>query len=277
VSGEVVRHVRSAAGPGTRLDVTPETVGWRHLSVRVVALAAGEALDADTAGSEIAIVPLAGTGWIEFGGTRHRVERASVFTAKAAVAYLPPRTAYRLVADGPLEVAIGGTPAKGLHPARFHPPAELASFARGGANVSRGVTATIDPSFETERLIAYEIVTPSGNWSSFPPHRHDGRFGTTYHEESYYYRLSPADGFAIQRIYTGDTDLDVAITARDGDLVLVHEGYHTVATAPGTNAYYLNFLAGETKPVVQLNDPAYAWIVDDWTGRPVAVPVADPG
>ena len=118
-----------------------------------------------------------------------------------------------------------------------------------------------------------QFLTPSGNWSSFPPHRHDGRFGTTYHEESYYYRLTPGDGFAIQRLYTRDTDLDVSIAAADGDLVLVHEGYHTVATAPGTNAYYLNFLAGDTKPVVQLNDPAYAWVADDWTGRPIAIPV----
>ena len=135
------------------------------------------------------------------------------------------------------------------------------------------MTATLDPTFESERLIAYEILTPSGNWSSFPPHRHDGRFGTTYHEETYYYRLSPGDGFALQRIYTRDTDLDVSIAAADGDLVLVHEGYHTVATAPGTNAYYLNFLAGDTKPVTQLNDPAYAWIVDDWAGRPIAIPL----
>ena len=160
--------------------------------------------------------------------------------------------------------------------ARLYTPAELPSFARGGANVERGVTCTVDPTFPSERLIAYEIVTPSGNWSSFPPHRHDGRFGTTYHEESYYYRLSPGDGFAIQRLYTRDTDLDVSIAAADGDLVLVHEGYHTVATAPGTNAYYLNFLAGDTKPVVQLNDPAYAWIADDWTGRPIAIPVEPP-
>ena len=136
------------------------------------------------------------------------------------------------------------------------------------------MTATFDPTFDSERLIAYEILTPSGNWSSFPPHRHDGREGTTYHEESYYYRLSPADGFAIQRIYTRDTELDVSIAVADGDLVLVHEGYHTVAVAPGTNAYYLNFLAGDTKPVVQLNDPAYAWIVDDWTGKPIAIPLA---
>ena len=277
MSAEVVRHVRSAAGPGTRLAITPEEVGWTHLSVSVLAVAAGETRDGDSDGNEIVIVPLAGTGWIAIDGERHRVARADVFSEKPTVVYLPPRTPYALIADGPLEVAIGGTPATGRYPARVYRPGELASFARGGATVSRGVTATLDPTFETERLIAYEIVTPSGNWSSFPPHRHDGRMGTTYHEESYYYRLSPADGFAIQRIYTGDTDLDVAITARDGDLVLVHEGYHTVAAAPGTNAYYLNFLAGETKPVVQLNDPAYAWIVDDWTGRPVAIPVADAG
>ena len=87
------------------------------------------------------------------------------------------------------------------------------------------MTATVDPTFASERLIAYEILTPSGNWSSFPPHRHDGRFGTSYHEETYYYRLTPDDGFAIQRLYTRDTDLDTSIAAAHGDLVLVHEGY----------------------------------------------------
>lgn len=278
MSAGIVRHVRPRSGPdsGTRLAITPADVGWRHLSVRVEAIAAGGTLEDDTAGHEIAIVPLAGTGWLAFGGERHRLARADVFSEKAAVAYLPPRSAWSLTAETPLEVAIGGTAASGRYPARVYRPDELPAFERGGANVTRGVTATIDPTFQTERLIAYEIVTPSGNWSSFPPHRHDGRMGTTYHEESYLYRLSPADGFAIQRIYTGDTDLDVSITARDGDLVLVHEGYHTVAAAPGTNAYYLNFLAGETKPVVQLNDPAYAWIVDDWTGRPVTIPAGDP-
>jgi 5-deoxy-glucuronate isomerase len=278
MSGGVVRHVRSRSGTeaGTRLSITPADVGWEHLSVRVEALAPGRTLDEDTGDLEIAIVPLAGSGWLEFGRERHRLVRTDVFTEKPSVAYLPPRTAWTLSTDGALEVAIGGTPATGRYPARVYRPDELPSFARGGANVSRGVTATLDPAFETERLIAYEIVTPSGNWSSFPPHRHDGRMGTTYHEESYYYRLSPADGFAIQRIYTGDTDLDVAITARHGDLVLVHEGYHTVVTAPGTNAYYLNFLAGNGKPVVQLNDPAYAAIVEDWTGRPIAIPAVDP-
>ena len=277
MSAEVVRHVRPTGGPGTLIDATSASVGWQYLSFRVIALAPGELIEADTAGSEIAIVPLAGSGWFRFGGATHRVARRDVFSEVPHVAYLPPRTAYAIGAERAFEVAIGSAPATGRYPARLYSPDELPTFVRGGANASRGVTVTLDPTFPSERLIAYEIVTPSGNWSSFPPHRHDGRFGTTYHEESYYYRLSPADGFAIQRLYTRDTDLDVSIAVGDGDLVLVHEGYHTVATAPGTNAWYLNFLAGETKPVTQLNDPAYDWIVNDWTGRPVAIPVDSQG
>ena len=283
MSADVVRHVRARPGPGTVLEITPQSVGWRYLSFRVLALGPSETVEADSGGEEIAIVPLAGAGWIAFGGERHALARRDVFSQKPTVVYLPPGTAYQVGGDAAgraggtdgvaLEVAIGGAPATGRYPARVYAPGELPSFSRGGANVSRGVTATFDPTFPSERLIAYEILTPSGNWSSFPPHRHDGRFGTTYHEESYYYRLSPADGFAIQRIYTRDTPLDVSISAADGDLVLVHEGYHTVAVAPGTNAYYLNFLAGDTKPVTQLNDPAYAWIADDWTGRPIPIPL----
>jgi 5-deoxy-glucuronate isomerase len=270
---DVVRHVRPGGGPGTLLEITPASVGWRYLSFRVVALDPGETIEGDTAGNESVVVPLSGAGWFEFGGQTHAVSRRDVFTDKPHVAYLPPATAYSIGAVSPFEVAVGSAPAEGRYPARLYSPGELPSFARGGANVARGVTSTFDPTFESERLIAYEILTPSGNWSSFPPHRHDGRFGTSYHEETYYYRLSPRDGFAVQRLYTRDTDLDVSISAADGDLVLVHEGYHTVATAPGTNAYYLNFLAGDTKPVTQLNDPAYAWIVDEWQGRPIAIPL----
>jgi 5-deoxy-glucuronate isomerase len=273
VSPDVVRHLRPGPGPGLILEITPESAGWRYLSFRVMALAAGQTIEAETGETEIAIVPLGGTGSFSFGGQTHAVSRRDVFSEKPHVLYLPPRTAYAIGAEGAFDVAIGAAPAEGRHPARLYAPGELPSFVRGGANVGRGVTATLDPTFASERLIAYEILTPSGNWSSFPPHRHDGRSGTSYHEETYYYRLSPVDGFAIQRLYTRDTDLDVSIAVVDGDLVLVHEGYHTVASAPGTNAYYLNFLAGDTKPVTQLNDPAYAWIVEDWSGRPIVIPL----
>lgn len=268
-----VRHLRPDSGPGTVIDITPDSVGWRYLSSRVVALTRGNSVEGHTGDHEVAIVPLCGSGTFTFSGATHPITRRDVFTAKPHVLYLPPGTEYAIGATAAFEVAIGEAPADGRYPARLYTPAELPSFARGGANVSRGVTATLDPAFASEQLIAYEILTPSGNWSSFPPHRHDGRFGTTYHEETYYYRLSPADGFAIQRIYTRDTGLDVSIAVGNGDLVLVHEGYHTVVAGPGTNAYYLNFLAGDSKPVNQLNDPAYEWIVDDWTGRPVTIPL----
>lgn len=268
-----VWHTRSRSGDGTILEITPETVGWQHLSSRIVVLEPGQVFEGDTGSNEIAIVLLRGSGTFAFGGTSHPVSRTDVFTAKPHVLYLPPRTGYAVSATEALEIAIGEAPASGRYPARLYDPGELPTFLRGGANVSRGVTFTLDPSFESERLIAYEILTPSGNWSSFPPHRHDGRAGTSTHEETYYFRLSPPDGFAIQRIYTRDTDLDMSIAVGDGDMVLVHEGYHTVATAPGTNAYYLNFLAGDVKPVTQLNDPAYEWIVDDWAGRPISIPI----
>jgi 5-deoxy-glucuronate isomerase len=278
MSDEVVRHIRPKSGtPGTRLEATPASVGWRYLSFRVVALAPGDSVEVSEPGEESLIVPLHGSGTFSVDGASHAIARVDVFTAKPHVLYLAPGASCSIAADADFEVAIGSAPATGRFPSRLYRPDQLPSFARGGANVSRGVTATLDPSFESERLIAYEIVTPSGNWSSFPPHRHDGRFATTYHEESYYYRLRPGDGFALQRIYTRDTDLDVSIAAGDGDLVLVHEGYHTVAAAPGTNAYYLNFLAGDSKPVVQQNDPAYDWVASDWDGRPVAIPLPPNG
>ena len=126
-------------------------------------------------------------------------------------------------------------------------------FQLSPARLSEGVKQVVqrtkfaDSDELTERLVVYEIHTPSGNWSSFPPHRHDTRDHSSYHEETYYYRFLPENGFAIQRIYTRDTDLDVAIPVQHGDVVLIHEGYHPVVKAPGTNAYYLNFLAGDVR------------------------------
>lgn len=272
MTGEPVRHVASESPTNLGLEITPERVGWRYLSFKVAVLAPGATLAGDTGPNEMAFIPLTGSARFEFAGQAHVLSRRDLFTEKPHLAYLPPRTAYSIVAREAFEVAIAGAPAEGRFPARVFAPDEIPSFLRGGANVSRGVTATLDPSFPAERLIAYEVVTPSGNWSSWPPHRHDGRFGSTYHEETYYFRLQPENGFAIERLYTRDTDLDVSIRALHGDLVLVHEGYHTVAVAPGTNAYYLNFLAGDVRPVSQYIDPAFAWVGDEWEGKPVRIP-----
>ncbi len=268
-----IRHLVSVPGPGAQLAITPESVGWKYVSSSVVALSAGETHQGDSGPNEVAIVPLSGTARFEFAGQAHTISRRDVFTELPHVAYLPPRTTYSITAIETFEFATGGVPAEGRYPARMIAPAELATAVRGGANVSRGVTGTLDMSLPAERLIAYEIITPSGNWSSFPPHRHDGMAGTSYHEETYYFRLQPHDGFAFMRIYSPESGLDLSYAARDGDLIMVHEGYHTVATAPGTNAYYLNFLGGDVRPVTQLFDSAYVWVAEDWTGNPATIPV----
>jgi len=273
VTTERTYHLASKPGPGTLLDATPESVGWRYVSTSVVALAAGDRHVSDTGPNEVAVVPLAGTARFEFAGETHTITRRDVFTDLPHVAYLPPRTAYTITAIDAFEFATGGVAAEGVHPARLIAPDELQTSVRGGANVSRGVTGTLDLSLPAEHLLAFEIVTPSGNWSSWPPHRHDGTNGSSCQEETYYFRLQPSDGFAYQRIYSPETGLDLSIPARDGDLILVHEGYHTVASAPGTNTYYLNFMGGEVRPVTQFIDPAYAWVAQDWAGRPVAIPV----
>lgn len=273
MSRERINHVRPGAGPGVVLSVTPDSIGWRHVSTSVVILEEGDRHEADTGDEEIAIVPLAGSARLEFAGQAHEVSRTDVFSQRASIAYLPPRTSYAITAQGGFEFATGGALAEGRLPARLIAAEELPGGLRGAANVARGVTGTLDLTLPAERLLAYEIVTPSGNWSSFPPHLHDGTHGSTAHEETYYYRIEPLDGFAVQRIYGTASGLDLTLTARHGDLILVHEGFHTVAAAPGSNVYYLNFLAGDVRPVTQFVDPAYAWVADDWAGRPVAIPI----
>ena len=268
-----IRRLSSGSAPGTVLEISPQSVGWKYISSSVVALGNGQRHEGDTGPLEVAIVPLSGSAVFRFAGQTHTVSRRDVFSEVPQVAYLPPGTAYSITAIEAFEFATGGVPAEGRYPARLFTPDEIPNSVRGGANVSRGVTGTLDLSLPAERLLAYEIVTPSGNWSSFPPHRHDGTNGSSYHEETYYFRLQPRDGFAIQRIYSPESGLDLSICAKDGDLVLVHEGYHTVVAAPGTNVYYLNFMGGDVRPVTQYIDPAFAWVAQDWAGRPVAIPI----
>ena len=268
----VTRRFRSQPGGKFLLDVSPETAGWRYLSFKVARLNAGEVIEADTGGDEVIFVPLAGRGNLTFHGQTHELTRRDLFREVPDLVYLPPRTPYRIEGVESFEVAWGGAPARGLLPPRFRSRDQVPTAVRGEANVQRGVSTLADSDELTERLTVYEVHTPSGNWSSFPPHRHDTRDGSSYHEETYYYRFSPPDGFAMQRIYTRDTDLDEAIAVQHGDVVLVHEGYHPVVKAPGTNAYYLNFLAGDARKIHAVNDPHYDWIGKDWAGRPISIP-----
>ena len=140
---------------------------------------------------------------------------------------------------------------------------------RGAGNAARQINHIIEPSFEADRLLVVEVFTPSGNWSSYPPHKHDvhNMPREADLEEIYYYRIDPPDGFGLQRLYTADGQTDVAYVIHDGDLLLVPEGYHVFAVAQGYTGYYLNVLAGD-EPVRTMqpsDDRDYAWVRETWS------------
>jgi 5-deoxy-glucuronate isomerase len=182
-----------------------------------------------------------------------------------------------------LEVACAWAPTDRDYPARLVTPADVQIELRGGANASRQINSIIPPGFPCHRLVCVEVYTPGGNWSSYPPHKHDvhreAPDGTVLEadlEEVYYYRFDRPEGFALQRVYTGDGALDAVVVARDHDLVLVPEGYHPVSVAFGYTCYYLNFLAGSAQSLAHSEDPAHAWVKTLWTARDPRVPVVSP-
>ncbi len=140
----------------------------------------------------------------------------------------------------------------------------------------------LPPGFDCERLVVVEVYTPSGNWSSYPPHKHDehrvdeeGELLEADLEEIYFYKLDRPEGYAYQRVYTSDGDLDELVQARDGDVVLVPEGYHPVVSAHGYTTYYLNFLAGSAQSLANSDDPDYEWIKDTWREKDPRLPIVD--
>ena len=175
------RIYRSDQNSQVLLDITPQIAGWKYISFKVVRLTEGETIQADSATNEVVIVPLVGRGRISFQGNTHVLVRDNLFHELADIVYLPPRVTYRVEAMGVFEFAVGGAPAEGRFPARIIRKEEIATAVRGAANAARGVSTLLDSDDITERLTVFEIHTPSGNWSSFPPHRHDTRDNSSYH------------------------------------------------------------------------------------------------
>jgi 5-deoxy-glucuronate isomerase len=242
--------------------VTPESAGWQHLSFGV----RSGSFSAETGDDEIAIVPLSGGGCrvSAEGETWKLAGRANVFAGMPWTLYLPRDTAYRV--EGDAEVAICGARCeRRLEPVLVRPD-DVEVEVRGAGNATRQINHLVKPEFPAERLLVVEVFTPSGNWSSYPPHKHDedNPPGEVVLEETYYYRT---DGFAVQRVYSPRHGLDLTATVRDGDLVLVPYGYHTTAAAHGYDLYYLNALAGDRRSMASADDPDLAWIRAGWAGQ----------
>jgi len=178
--------------------------------------------------------------------------------------YLPRDTAYRV--DGDAEVAICGARCERRREPVLIRPDDVEIEVRGAGNATRQINHIVKPEFPAERLLVVEVFTPAGNWSSYPPHKHDedNPPGEVVLEETYYYRTAKPEAFAVQRLYSPRHDVDVTVTVRDGDLMLVPWGYHTTAAAHGYDLYYLNALAGDRRSMAAADDPELAWIRSAW-------------
>jgi 5-deoxy-glucuronate isomerase len=266
---------RSATPPYT-VDVTPESAGWTESSLKVVEL--GSDLTLDTGDTEVMILPLAGHGSVEADNATFELSRrASVFDGPADMVYIGTDQSFTLSGEG--RFAICGARAKRQLPNRRVPAADVPVELRGTGNCSRQVhnfgTAGV---FEADSLIACEVITPGGNWSSYPAHKHDENTPVEFAlEEIYYFEIDsgPGDsrGFGYHRVYgTPDRPIEVLEEVRSGDVVLVPHGYHGPSVAaPGYHMYYLNVMAGpsEERAWKIVDDPEHAWLRGTWEHQDV--------
>lgn len=262
--------------------VTPESARWGFCGLRVVELAAGESRRLHTGASETVVLPLAGSATVRCAGeTFELAGRIDVFSGPSDFAYLP------IGSDAVISSASGGRFAlPSARATRFLPPAygpaeKVPVEIRGAGAASRQLNNFCDPtSFAADKLVAVECITPAGNWSSWPPHKHDTAGpGEAVLEEIYYFEVAPAEpqasrrmgeGFAMHRVYTADGDIDLCEEVRQGDVVLVPRGYHGPSvTAPGYDLYYLNVLAGPApeRTMAFCDDPAHHWIRSTWASE----------
>ena len=273
----LIPALSTAGGRGTAMEIEPKSVGFDYLKLQVKRLLAGDTCQAGTDANELGIVGLGGRFDLESsqGSWRGVGLRANVFTGMPWTVYLPIHTDFTLTALTDCDLAFCYCRAESFFPAALIPPTDVRVEVRGGANATRQINHIVTPEFAAHRLLIVEVYTPSGNWSSYPPHKHDVHNppGEVDLEELYYYRIDRAEGYAIQRIYTRDRRLDETITVHDGDLVLIPEGYHPVVAAHGYNVYYLNVLAGSARSMAASDDPDYGWVRDTWREKDPRVPL----
>lgn len=252
-----------ASGILRTVDITPETAGWQYVSFAVYHLTRGQTFRGAADGRETALVVLYGIGRAELNGepVGQLGERLSVFENKAAYAlYLSEDASYQVTCTSDsMEIAVASAPTTHQHlPPRVIRPEEVSVELRGEGNTQRRVQHILDTDQVAERLIVVEVITPAGNWSSFPPHKHDTENPPheAYLEETYYHHVQPTDGFAFQRVYNYE-GFDETVTVQDGDLVLIPKGYHVVSAPPGFDLYYLNIMAGPHRNWLYQVDPAF--------------------
>ena len=276
--GDNRHHLKPKDG-SVKFDVKKEDYGWEYLSYQVVKLQAGESYSFDTEGNEAALVPLSGQAKLSTGGQDFEVSRTSVFKEKPSILYAPPKNTIEVVATSEFECAIGTAPAEGIYPIRLFKPEEMRTEVRGGGSAVREVHHVLSHPLPAERLILFEVYIPGGMWSGWPPHCHDRHLGSPYLEETYHFQFDKPAGFGLHRNYNNETGFDEVFSVMSDDLVLVTEGYHPVAAAPGATMYFLNYLAGDlvsdARATPPVDDPDHAFLKDNWDAYKVDLPLMD--
>jgi 5-deoxy-glucuronate isomerase len=279
------RPAGSAVVDGDPVVITPHAAGWTYSGLRVVRLARGEERRLHTGESEVAVLPLSGGGLtVDVDGEHFRLAgRDSVFARVTDWAYLPLQTDALLTGRGDrdVEVALASAVATRRFPPAYVAAADVPIELRGAGPATRQVTNFMAPGvFDgADKLMCVELLTPDGNWSSYPPHRHDGSTGCPVNnEEIYYFRVGrlgstkyAPEGFAQHRTYADAEPpreaVDVNISVHDGDVFLIPYGYHgPCVAAPGYPLYYLNVLAGPggERTMAFCDDPTHHWVRDAW-------------
>jgi 5-deoxy-glucuronate isomerase len=253
--------IRAPRTPGLHLLQSRGRSGARELSSWRLRLAPGERASHRLDDEETVVVLQSGRGSFAAGAMRWLVSRRDVFEERATACYVPPGESFEATAETALEAILISTPApRGGTPALVSPD-DVVVNARGRGAYSRQVHDVFVRDAFVRRLMVGETFNPPGHWSSFPPHKHDGRDGEPTLEEVYYFRINPPQGFGHQMLYAADGEL-VTHTVRDGDVVLLPYGYHPVSSPPGYDLYYLWAMAGAERKLALFEDPAHRWIHD---------------
>jgi 5-deoxy-glucuronate isomerase len=286
----LVIHPGNTDDPDVIVEVTPANAGWDTIYFQARRLPRGRTWSFDTDGHEFALVVLGGVvditsnrgQWQNVGG------RANVFAGLPYALYLPPHTEFTVTAQTDCEFAATWVEAQEDYAPVLVTPANVGLEIRGGDHATRQINQMLPPGFPCQRLVLVEVYTPGGNWSSYPPHKHDvhtvdaaGNLVQADLDEVYYYKIDRPEGYALQRVYT-DADsplqraghpIDAAVIAHNNDVVLIPEGYHPVSSPVGYTTYYLNVLAGSAQSLAAYDDPDYAWVKGSYQSQDPRVPI----
>ena len=264
-------------------SLTSDQAGWTYLNFEAKVLHKDEQIKHNTGEYEYCIVLLGGNFKVESNGQTWETGngRKDVFSGIGHAMYLSRNTDFILTAQSEdTDIAICWVKSDEDHPPRMKRPEEAAIEYRGGDNANRQINSLLEPGFGCHKIVCVEVYTPSGNWSSFPAHKHDERIvdenGNLLEanlEEIYFYKIDKPQGYAIQQVYTSDRSLDEIVRVKNNEAVLVPKGYHPVVAGHGYNVYYLNFLAGSDQSLANTSDPDHDWIYGTWKGSDPRLPI----